>query len=278
MGISPASPLATIFFALHERTILSQWKTNLLFYCRFIDDIFGIWLMDACPTRNDDLWTSFKAHMQQWHGLSWEFSPLSRSCTFMDLSISITADKISTTIHEKPQNLYLYIPPSSAHPKGILRGLITGSILRYYGLCTNPTDATKKTRQLYSRLIQRGYTPQQLLPLFHNAHTHAKNYISRSQTDSELIRQQTLLSSQRRVFLHLPYHPDDPPAHTIQSIWNTHVAEPINQPKLSAMTNNQQAPTPINQLTIAYHRPPNLRNLLSIRTIHGRGCNVSTFL
>jgi hypothetical protein len=201
--------------------------------------------MDGCTTHNDELWASFKTHMQQWHGLSWEFSPLSRSCTFMDLTISITTNKISTSIYEKPQNLYLYIPPSSAHPKGILRGLITGSILRFYRLCTNLTEATMKTQQLYSRLIRWGYTPEHLLPLFHNAHTHAKNYISRSWMDSELIHQQKLLSFQQRVFLHLPYHPDDPPAHTIQSLWNTHVAEPTNQPKLSAMTINQQAPMPI---------------------------------
>ena len=137
MGISPAPPWATIFFALHERTILRQWKSNLLFYRRFIDDIFGIWILDDNPIYNEELWTSFKTHMQQWHGLSWEFSSLSRSCTFMDVTISINDNKLSTTIYEKPQNLYLYIPPSSAHPKGILRGLITGSILRYYRLCTH---------------------------------------------------------------------------------------------------------------------------------------------
>ncbi len=144
MGISPAPSWATIFFALHKRTLLPHWKNNLLFYRRFIDDIFGIWLMDDCPTHNDELWASFKTQMQQWHGLSWDFSPLSQSYTFMDLTISIAANKITTTIYKKPQNLYLYIPPSSAHPKGILRGLVTGSVLRFYRLCTNPADSTQK--------------------------------------------------------------------------------------------------------------------------------------
>ena len=68
--------------------------------------------------------------MQQWHGLQWEFTPLSTTCNFMDLTVTITpSGHLSTTLSEKPQNLYLYIPPSSAHPKG---GLITGSVLRYY--------------------------------------------------------------------------------------------------------------------------------------------------
>ncbi|KAL7484683.1 hypothetical protein ACHAW6_010312 [Cyclotella cf. meneghiniana] len=55
MGMSLAPPWATIFFALHKPTLLPHWKTNLLFYCQFIDDIFGIWLMDDCPTHNDKL-------------------------------------------------------------------------------------------------------------------------------------------------------------------------------------------------------------------------------
>jgi hypothetical protein len=42
MGISPAPPWATIFFALHQRTIIPQWENNLLYYHRFFDDIFGI--------------------------------------------------------------------------------------------------------------------------------------------------------------------------------------------------------------------------------------------
>ncbi len=278
MGMSSAPPWATIFFALHKCTVLPHWKTNLLFYHRFIEDIFGIWLMDDCPTHNDELWASFKTQMQQWHGLLWDFSPLSRSCTFMDLTISIAANKITTTIYKKSQNLYLYIPPSSAHPKGILHGLITDSTLCFYCLCTNLADAIQKTQQLYFHLIQRGYTPEHLLPLFHNAHTHAKTYISHTRVENELICQQKLTSSQQHVFLHLPYHPDDPPAHTIQSLWKTHVSEPTNEPKLSEMTKYQKAPMPIDQLTIAYHRPPNLQNQLSICTIYGRGRNVSSFL
>jgi hypothetical protein len=183
MGISPAPPWETIFFALHKRTIIPQWENNLLFYRRFIDDIFGIWIMEDCPIRNKELWTTFQTQMQQWHGLSWEFSSLSRSCNFMDLTISIDNKKISTTFYKKPQNLYLYIPPSSTHPKGLLCGLITGSILQFYRLCTNPAETHLKTQQLYSHLIQRDYTPGHFLQLFSKAHNHAMAYISCSPND-----------------------------------------------------------------------------------------------
>ena len=56
------------------------------------------------------------------------------------------------------------------------------------------------------------------------------------------------------------------------------VAETKNKPKLSEMTNYQNAPTPIDQLTIAYSPPPNICNQFSICTIHGRGPKVSSHL
>eukprot|EP00804_Cyclotella_cryptica_P021771 CCRYP_000780-RB/>CCRYP_000780-RB protein AED:0.27 eAED:0.37 QI:0/-1/0/1/-1/0/1/0/96 len=42
MGIAPP-PWATIFYALHERhLLLPKWKSHLLLYKRFIDDIIDI--------------------------------------------------------------------------------------------------------------------------------------------------------------------------------------------------------------------------------------------
>ena len=44
MGISPAPPWATIFYALHEQEFLPLWSQNVVYYKRFIDDVFGeVW-------------------------------------------------------------------------------------------------------------------------------------------------------------------------------------------------------------------------------------------
>jgi hypothetical protein len=96
--------------------------------------------------------------MQQWHGFKWEFSELSDSCNFMDLTLAITADKIHSTLFERELNLYLYIPPHSSHPKGMMSGLIHGNVLRIHCLCSNPQDITIKTRDFFNR----GYTALQL--------------------------------------------------------------------------------------------------------------------
>ena len=118
MGISPAPPWATIFYALHENTFLPLWSQHVTFYKRFINDVFGIWLPHQSPEQDAIQWLTFQHTMQQWHGLQWEFTPLSTTCNFMDLTVTITkSGRLSTTLYEKPQNLYLYIPPTPLiHP------------------------------------------------------------------------------------------------------------------------------------------------------------------
>eukprot|EP00804_Cyclotella_cryptica_P008344 CCRYP_018336-RA/>CCRYP_018336-RA protein AED:0.30 eAED:0.30 QI:0/-1/0/1/-1/0/1/0/123 len=118
MGIAPAPPWATIYFAIHENNILPRWTSQVLFYRRFIDDIIGIWVCKEDTERNNALWARFTYDLQQWYGLEWEFSPLSRSCQYMDLTLTLSGGTIHSTLFEKPQNLYLYLPPPTPHIPG----------------------------------------------------------------------------------------------------------------------------------------------------------------
>ncbi|KAL7485665.1 hypothetical protein ACHAW6_011260 [Cyclotella cf. meneghiniana] len=277
MGIAPAPPWATIYYAIHENSFLPSWKTNLLFYRRFIDDVFGIWLCDPHPDKNTTLWASFQNTMQGWYGLEWEFSNLTNTCNFMDLSLSIVNQKIHSTLYEKKQNLYLYIPPNSSHPTGMLSGLIHGNVTRIHRLCSSTKDIRIKTLAFYDRLTQRGYNKATLDPLFKRAITNAQKNANNTYTDHTHQTQQNAVSKQN-VFLHLQYHPQDPRAKEIQHVWERTITRPPGQPHISNMTNYEGARVPIDTLTIAYSRPPNLRNQLSIRTLRCRGQEVSTFL
>ena len=279
MGISPAPHWATIFYALHENVIVPKWKKYLFFFRRFIDDIFGIWLQDPDPIVNEDMWNAFQADLQKWHGLEWICCNPSSTVNFMDLTISISGDgTISTSLYEKEQNLYLYLPPHSSHPKGVNKSLINGQILRIRRLCSSQSDADSFIARFLSRLLDRGHAEEDLQPLFSRAEQNAKAYLSRTPSEHNAMRIKKQRAARRQVYFHLEFHPDDPPSHEIQSLWREYVAEPPGQRHISEMKNYVGEGVGIDQLIVAYSRPRNLRNEFSVRNIHGRGKPVSQYL
>ena len=71
--------------------------------------------------------------MNTFHGLCWDFSPLSHSLEFMDLSIQINQhNKIEMSLYEKQPKVHLYIPWDSVHPPGVLLGIVTENAQRHF--------------------------------------------------------------------------------------------------------------------------------------------------
>ena len=107
----------------------------------------------------------------------------------------------------------------------------------------------------------------------------AKEYLQRTKLDHLRFKSKKETAHRRQVFLHLPYHPSNPSSKTIQKMWTKRVANPPNQPSLSNLTNEKGYNIPIKQLTTAWHRPPNLCNLLSYRKLNNRtGLKVLSFI
>ena len=196
----------------------------------------------------------------------------------MDMSLSIKDNRIHSTIYEKKLALYLYTPPHSAHPPGVLTGLIMGNTLRIHQLCTCENDISSKLEVFFDRLLDRGHLHSTLLPIFLKAIENAKSYLLGSKDDTSITKEKKLETAERSVYLHLPYHPDNPPSSAIQRLWRQHVASPQGTLPLNQMCNNQGAEIPVDQLTIAFHRAPNLGEILSYRNITIRnGPKVSSF-
>ena len=63
------SPWATIFFGINEEAVLAQFGYILQLYCRFIDDVLGIWLVDPNPAKHHQKWTAFKLLIKDYYGL-----------------------------------------------------------------------------------------------------------------------------------------------------------------------------------------------------------------
>jgi hypothetical protein len=271
MGTPPAPPYATLYYAILEDSLIDEFSPNLLFYRRFIDDVLGIWDTKDQDT-NPDLWPEFKQAMNDpAYSLEWEHSELVTKLDFMDLTLSILPNgTILTTLYQKPSNFHLYIPPHSAHPPGLLSGMIFGTCHRIYTLCSHDADRQLRLREYLGHLQARGYKPSNILPIFQKALAHIA---------TQPLAPQTTEFDRSTIFFHLQYHPDDPPSGAIQRAWHTCIRAPSYQKPLESLMNRQtrtkMTPT---RMIVAYSRPFNLGNLLSYRKLRTKlGPPVSSY-
>ena len=279
MGMSPAPTIANLYVAIYElEFIIPLLEKYLMFYKRFIDDGFAVWLHDLDPTIDAENWNNFKALINAM-GLNWTFKSPRKKLIFMDMTIQIEGGKIITTIYAKPLALYQYIPPNSCHPPGVLTGLIFGQILRIYQLCSRSKDIDKELSLFHTRLLNRGYATNQLIPFFEKGINNAISYLSQTQEQRDAFKKAKVGKSDERIFLHIPYHPQNPSSGFVQNIWRNLVLSPPGKENLNQLTNWEGHHVPIKRLIIAYHRNPNLANLNSYRKLSLRtGLKPSTFI
>ena len=252
MGAPPCPAWATIYFAAHEDNCCDLFD-EVIFYKRYIDDVIGIWL---CQPHDNHRWNQFKATINNASALEWDFTERSRTVNFLDVTFTVENDGlVRTNLYEKPMNLHMYLPPHSAHPPGVLRGLIYGMVGRIYRLCSHPRDRDSHLRKFYLHLIRRGYKPNKVLPTFTSA------------IDSILHPTLPDLPQQvatRPLFLKLEYHPEDPPSYALQHIWRTTLLKPPFSKSLATLDSSHRiSQLGINRMVVCYRRPPNLENLVS---------------
>jgi hypothetical protein len=236
MGTPAACAYATISYGQFENTnILPAFTSNLIYYRRYIDDIIGIWLP---PTYNKDrTWTAFTETLNSWGKLKWVIQNPSPNSTFLDLNISIKNSKIITSRFQKDLNLYLYIPPCSAHPPSCLKGLIFGELQRYWNQNPNINDFKEILSKFITRLLDRGHDLTTLTPIFLQSAT-SIDYRSSSTT---------MDTDSKVLFIHWPYHPNRLQRKDIRRIYNDTL-----QPLLS-----------YDHMHIAVSRPLNLKDILT---------------
>ena len=109
MGTSVAVIFANLYYGWHEKTcILPHYNTKdncpLVFYRRFIDDIFGIWV------GTDLQFESLKKDANSFGILKWDFIQPSNTITFLDLEVTIKDCKITTKLIKKKET-----PTSISH-------------------------------------------------------------------------------------------------------------------------------------------------------------------
>ena len=82
-GAPPAPPWATIFFGIHEETVLARFVHKLQLYRRFIKNVLGIWQVNPDLVKDCRQWTSFVELMQDYYGLEWNSEERSEKVNYL---------------------------------------------------------------------------------------------------------------------------------------------------------------------------------------------------
>ena len=249
MGTSSACIWATIYFAVHENNCLLPKYGKHLYgrkLLRFIDDIWAIWIFEQGESQaTSQPWHDFKRDLQTFGRLRWTITEPSSHAVFLDLNIRIVGTQVESSTYQKDLNLYLYLPGSSAHTTGMIKGTIYGQLYRYFEHNSRYSDYIKFAVLLFQRLLARGHRESNIKPIFIEAH---KRILDRRRTPNET---NTQADSGTPLFLHFEYHPRDVPRTEIRRLYNKHLGQ-IAEDYLGV------AP-PI----VAYSRPQNLGEVTS---------------
>jgi hypothetical protein len=275
MGAPPAPSYATLYYGIHEiNTLLPVFGPNLALHVRYIDDGFGIWICHDNVTTDDALWQDFQ-DSSKFGKLRWTFSDRQQSVPFLGIRITLQPNgRLRTKQYEKELHLYLYLPPHSAHPPGLLKGLIAGMIYRILRLTTDAADIRTDIQNRYNRLRRRGYSCDTLSPLFADAYNNVYKKLHNHTTVDP-----TATTTENRIFLHIPYNQLDPSRRRLQALFHHHLNHPKNERQLHDLKNFEGYYCPTRRLVIAYHKQLNIKNVLfprRFRKITGR--QVSSFL
>jgi len=116
---------------------------------------------------------------------------------------------ISFEMFQKSMNLYLYIPPLSAHPSSCFKGLIFGELQRYWAQ-NHPKKFQEMLLNFIHRLLDRGHSLQALIPLLTQA---AASLDSSTQSSPS-----TQTKELNPLYIHWQFHPDGIQCSDIQCI------------------------------------------------------------
>jgi hypothetical protein len=238
MGTSCAVNYANLYVGLLEvLKILPNFKNNLLFYMRFIDDGFGVWI-DTPEQPNS--WELFMATFNDWGVLKWTTTGRTNSVVFLDLTIKIQAKTklLHFSSYAKEMNLHLYIPPTSAHPPGMIRGLVFGRLRHYWEQNTETSDFLHSSTNLMQYLVNRGHSRQNLLPIFLEI---TRRLEKRATTQiSTTTNHDAELDYRQPVYFHLPYHPRGIQRQEIRRLYNSTIGPLLSNRRLVVAVSRQR--------------------------------------
>ncbi len=160
-GTAMGTPVAVVYACLVldevEQRAFNKLTFRPLFYKRFIDDILSILQYREHCTELLDAICSILPSIK-----SSSFTISDTHGVFLDIEL-YKGTRFETTgiwdckLYQKPQNKYLYLPPSSHHPSHVFKAWIVSEVNRYCLLHSDNNQFIQICSQFKQRLLDRGY-------------------------------------------------------------------------------------------------------------------------
>ena len=154
MGTRMAPSYANVFMGVLEKSILATAPDNRIpiFYKRFIDDIFGIWIYGEAAL------LKFFDHADNAHEsiqFTFRYGP---SVEFLDTVETIIGDTISTDLYTTPTDTHQYLLPTSDHPQHVHRHPPYGLGIRLKAIVSDAARLEVRFAELTNFLLARCYS------------------------------------------------------------------------------------------------------------------------
>ena len=158
MGTICAPPYSSIFMGNMENQKILPIALTILFWKRFIDDIFSIFIGSE-----EELLALFRQINQLHPIIKFSFHYSQTSVEFLDIRIIKDANGyLYSDLYRKPTDTRALLHYTSFHPASTKDSIIYSQALRYRMLITRNDDLNIAFEDLRASLIFRGY-PNQIL-------------------------------------------------------------------------------------------------------------------
>jgi hypothetical protein len=160
MGTRAAPTFANIFMSKIDKLILDASNSCILFFKRFIDDIFLLW------TGTESQFLTFMDEINSLHPtikFTQNYNLENKSTVFLDTTVSIKDNKIVTDLYRKETDKVQYLLPDSNHPSHIFKNIPFSLALRLVRICSSKTDLIKRLEELKIMLLSRKYNKKVIM-------------------------------------------------------------------------------------------------------------------
>ena len=151
IGTKFAPTYACMFMDKLETDFLNTQGYLPLVWYRYIDDIFFIWI------HGEEKRKFFLDDLNKYYpNINFTHDSNKECINFLNLTVSLLDNKVSTNLYIKPTGRHQYLHYSSSHPDHTKMSIVYSQTLRLIRICSVEADFVRHKKQMKSWFLKRG--------------------------------------------------------------------------------------------------------------------------